>query len=154
MNIKDIAADFQIVGSRIVQMKIKNDFVFFDQMQEMKKKLDLKHSIADVIVNDHHQFQGLLQLHISATTSIGKQKCAVNMQIEGCFLADEAIGEKKFREMLCVNGITALYGLARANMSAISSQMFTHGNIVLPMINVMQYSENITKDKDQEAEEE
>lgn len=141
---KDYSADFQLIGNRIVQLKINNDFISLDMDEntEIKKGLHLSHQIVSIKVDPQGKLSGLLIIHIKVKLTRGKEKCIVDLMLEGCFNAESEMGEDKFRSMLEINGFSTLYGIARSTLISISSQTFNRGTIILPMINVFKYIES------------
>ena len=146
MNAKGFVSDFQIVGSRIVDLSIKNDFILMGRTAGQKKSLDVSHEIIEVEhAQNEDSLRGVLRLTVAVVVSEGKEKFRLKMTIEGCFLSNAETDEEHFRKMLVLNGITALYGIARAQIVAISSQAFVDGSVMLPMVNVAKYSRAVTQ---------
>ena len=67
------------------------------------------------------------------------------MSIEGCFNASSEFGEENFKNMLELNGIASLYSIARGFVQSTSSQTLLAGSVLLPLINVIEYSRNVNK---------
>lgn len=152
----DYSSDFQLIGNRIVQLKISNDFILLDldESTEIKKGLHLSHQIVSVQLDTQGNFSGLLLIHIKVKLARGKEKCNIDLMIEGCFNAEPELGEDKFRSMLEINGFSTLYSIARSTLISITSQVFSRGTIILPMINVIKYIENqkkLLQDKEEKA---
>ncbi|MEA5047446.1 MAG: hypothetical protein VB034_02435 [Eubacteriales bacterium] len=139
MKTEDVLSDFQMIGSRIAKLSVKNDLVSLTDEEPFKKQLELSHSIGELSVEDQETLVCPLQLHVKVKIKNGKDACNFDIIVEGCFSSKKS-DEEKFRKMLEINGIAALYGVARGIVSSVSSLTFAQGNIVLPMINVVQYS--------------
>lgn len=146
MDVKQIASNFQLIGSRIAELSVKNGFVTLNPSMKTKKDLELNHEIISIEHRDE-QLVGVIQLHLVVTLSEGKNKIRIKMKNEGCFVCNSEAGEERFEQMLLINGITALYGIARAQILSISSQFFAEGNVILPMVNVMEYSKRLNTEK-------
>lgn len=140
---KEFVADFQLVGNRIIDLKIHNDFIAVDtdSTTETKKKLKLTHSVNAITQGDNGKWSGLLELIVSVKLIRDKQKLTVDLTQEGCFTANAKMDSDEFEKMLEINGISSLYSIARATILSISSQTLVYGNVMLPMINVYNYSE-------------
>lgn len=80
-----------------------------------------------------------LKLDIKAKVQSGK--FSINAVFRGCFDAPEELPEDQFAEMLKLNGCAALYSIARGAISVFSTQMFSNGNIVLPLVNFIRFRE-------------
>lgn len=148
MDTKNCLADFQIVGSRITQIKLKNDFVVFDISDKTKKKLELTHKVIEIEKDEQGVLHGILSLQINIALTEGKTRFQLLIEIEGCFSCSEGADEEKFQQMLEINGITTLYGIARATIISLTAQAFMSGAVTLPMINVYQYSKRVNEDKE------
>ncbi len=135
---------FQIVGTSVKKLKIKNDFIIFDNNNNLKRKIDVSHEIISIdILDERKTFFGILLLNIQASISSGKKKYVIDVSIEGCYEAPVELGEENFREMLQLNGITSLYSIARGFIQSVSSQTLASGSILLPMFNVASYSKDL-----------
>lgn len=141
---KKYYSDFQYIGSKVVSLKIRNDFVSLNA-PGMKKTLDISHEIKE---NDYNEDQGsrcgLLHLKIKTSAVIDKQKYTVDILLEGCFEGSGELSCEDFEEMLCINGLTSLYSIARGIIQSVTALTLMDGAVLLPMINVIEYSRDIT----------
>lgn len=147
MDMTKYIADFQIVGSRIVKLKIKNDFIVLDSQEKVKRRIDISHEISRVDDDGQGGLVGLVVLNVSVRIQNAGKSFQLDISTEGCFTVPNNFEREKFENMLGINGITALYGITRSAVLSISSQAFIQGNVVLPMINVYEYSKDITVKK-------
>jgi len=147
-------ADFQLIGNRIEQLKINNDFIVIDvdSSSETKKSLKLSHLISDVEIDGEGKLTGILSLNVKVKLVRAKEKCSVDLTLEGCFNASGDLGEDRFRSMLEVNGLSTLYNMARSVLISITSQAFVQGSVILPMINVFKYIEGKKEEERKLAE--
>lgn len=139
-----ILAQFQMIGSRIVSMSMKNDSISAEIMHHGKRYLDISHEIVSVDLHENNSLIGVVQLHISIRITLGKAKFSLKLVLEGGFGAPQEMGEETFRKMLSLNGVASLYGIARAQISSVTSQSFADGSIILPMIDVTRYSKDLS----------
>lgn len=141
-------SNFQIIGSSIKNLKIKNDFVSLANGASYKRKIDISHSVPTIeLIDDEKTLSGILLLNIKVSVTSNKKKYSVDMCIEGCFNAPAEIGEEVFRNMVRVNGITSLYSIARGFIQSTTSQTLVSGSVLLPMFNVAAYSEDLDSQK-------
>lgn len=139
-------SDFQIIGSSVKNLKIKNDFIALGNGKNIKKKIDISHCIVAVEEIEEDAFlSGTIILNIKVNISEKKRKYNLDMAIEGCFHAPAEMGEETFRSMLQVNGITSLYSIARGFVQSTSSQTLASGYVLLPMLNVVAYSRDLNE---------
>ena len=139
-------ADFQIVGNSIKNLKIKNDFISLENSNTIRKKIDISHSVERVekIEEDTLLF-GTVILNVEVLLSEKKKKYQIDMSMEGSFSAPAEMGEDTFKRMLQVNGITSLYSIARGFVQSVSSQSLAYGSVLLPMLNVVAYSKDLSE---------
>lgn len=71
------------------------------------------------------------------------QNCKIEFALEGAFLSKGDIDERSFRELVVLNGATAIIGIARGKIEAISANIFNNGKIVIPFVNVIDYYRSI-----------
>lgn len=141
-------SEFQIIGSSIKSLKIRNDFVSLSDVENIKRTIDVSHSVPIIeLIDDGETFSGIVLLQIKTTLSANKKKYTVDLTIEGCFNAPAQIGEDTFKGMLKVNGVTSLYGIARGFVQSTTSQTLLSGSVLLPMFNVAAYSEDLDENR-------
>lgn len=139
----EFLSQFQIIGSCIKNVKIKNDFISLGSGGAVKRKIDVSHTITSINTDDEQTLTGTILVNIKAVITAKKRKYSVDMSIEGCFEAPSEMGEKTFREMLQVNGLTSLYSIARGFVQSTTSQTLVSGSVLLPMFNVAAYSKDL-----------
>lgn len=141
-------SEFQIIGSSVKSLRIRNDFVSLNDVDNIKRTIDVSHSVPVIeLIDEGETLSGIVLLKIKSTISANKKKYIVDMTIEGCFNAPAQIGEDTFKEMLKVNGVTSLYGIARGFVQSTTSQTLLSGSVLLPMFNVAAYSEDLDDQK-------
>ena len=149
VNSKNMAS-FQMIGSRIVSLNVKNDSLSASVINIGKKELDISHQIVSSEIQED-QYVGVIRLNVSVKIKQGKDRYSLKLVVEGGFWASkESIEKEMFEQMLSLNGIASLYGIARAHICSISAQCFTDVSVILPMIDVTKYSKALN-DKNSEA---
>jgi hypothetical protein len=73
MKTEDVLSDFQMIGSRIAKLSVKNDLVSLTDEEPFKKQLELSHSIGELSVEDQETLVCPLQLHVKVKIKNGKQ---------------------------------------------------------------------------------
>lgn len=146
----EVLAKFQMIGSRIVSFSMKNDSISSEIIQRGKKKLDVSHEIISIENHESKSLIGVVQLHVFVRVSLDKARFTVKLVLEGGFSAPEEMDRGLFEKMLSLNGIASLYGIARAQISTVTSLSFADGGIILPMIDVTKYSKNLAERKQQQ----
>lgn len=150
---KNYISAFQYLGSRITDVKIKNDFIELGNSNNIKKSIDVSHEIISIEeINNGESLSGVIKVNIKVIEKIDNHKYNVTMSIEGCFAAPVEIGEDTFKKMLQINGITSLYSIARGFIQSTTSQTLISGNILLPMFNVAEYSKDLNVKNEEKKE--
>lgn len=135
-----IMASFQMIGSRILSLNVKNDSLSASIINFGKKELDISHEIVSSEIQED-KYVGVIRLNVSVKIKQGNERYNLKLVVEGGFWASkESIEKEIFEQMLSLNGIASLYGIARAHICSISAQCFTDGSVILPMIDVTKYS--------------
>lgn len=152
MDINTIKADLQMIGSRIIDLKIKNDFVFLDLNSEnIRKGIDITHEISESYYLDENLLGRnlILDINLAIKDVVDEEEVelCINLSLEGCFSISSGGTEEELEAMVGVNGVAALYSIARGIISSITSQTCANGTITLPMINAyeMQNQSKIEK---------
>ena len=63
----------------------------------------------------------------------------IHFTITGAFLSKGKISEEDFKQLVAINGASALIGIARGKIESLSSSIFNNGKIVIPFVNVIDY---------------
>jgi len=142
MNTKKVEAAFQLLTAAVTSIDIKNTFFGYDERNPGKKEIDVGFIIRDVGYDEEKELRlGILDLKVVVTSEVDDNNISLDMEYRGVFSAPLDMEEDAFKKMLGINGCAALYSMARATISSISSQVFSIGNIVLPMVNFIRFHE-------------
>lgn len=149
MNVNEITSNFFYRGSSVKKCYIENNVVSLGGDAHVDMELDV---LSGDIQNEPDRLQKSGRLLLIAKGSIRSPsneliKVDFELQVEGEFACSEDVSDQKFTNMLWVSGTSALYGIARGKMEAISSLVFHQGKISFPLINVIDFlkekSENL-----------
>lgn len=139
MNGSEIKARLQMLGSRIIKLDIKNDFVYVDlEDEDIERTLDVSYELSDPITFDDGTLAGKVVMSITACVENMEHLMKVHLELEGCFIFDEDGTEEELREMLSISGTAAIYSIARGIISGITSQTCANGTLLLPMVNMFE----------------
>lgn len=144
MNINEIKADLQIIGSKIERLNIENSFVYIDLVDsDIKREIGASYKISKpyILDDEDETIAANLMLTVNLEISDGTYSAKVDMDLEGCFVLENSKDEKALLDMLPVNGCAALYSIARGIISSVTSHMCVNGTIIIPMINAYEFVE-------------
>ena len=74
-----------------------------------------------------------------------EQNFKMKMSLEGAFLSEEGVDENVFKQLVELNGATAIIGIARGKIEAITANVFNNGKISIPFVNVIDYYKSISE---------
>ena len=149
MDIDNIKAPVQLVGTSIVELLIRNSVVAYNEMMQGEKSIDISYFVRDIKPSEENNSKtGILDLIIALSAKIDEQSFDLKMTMRGFFVIDAGCDDVTFKKILAINGCAALYSMARASISCISTQMFANGNVVLPLVNFIRFHELQEQEKD------
>ena len=71
------------------------------------------------------------------------ERCKIQLSLEGAFLSQGTVSEDTFKELVIINGASAIVGIARGKIEAVSGNIFNNGKIVIPFVNIVDYYKNL-----------
>lgn len=143
-------SDFQLIGTRLGKIEVTNNFVTLPPSDELDVNIDMGNSKINIpeYPNKSNSLEGVLQQYInfSATCkNCSQDSIKISVMIEGFFVTNEK-DKNRFKQMLLLNGNTALYSILRSYVISISAMSLEEGKIVLPMINFTKLIEQEDKE--------
>lgn len=138
MDYSTVMSDFQLQGTRILNLDVKNDFINIFDSAALATNVSIGNVEPEIKTNgDKLESVFVLQISVTAKDLGSSRTITINLSIEGLFTSKNN-DKDLFRQMLLLNGNTALYSIARAHIITISSLVCNRGDIVLPMINFVE----------------
>jgi hypothetical protein len=147
MNIENVKATLQMVGSRIVSLDIKNMFVFLENTDKgIERAIDVSYEVGDPFESEggNGELMCLIRLNIEIKIKKEIQEANITLVTEGGF-ASNTHNKEELKEMTAVNGAAAIYSVARGTIASITGQMCEGGQVLIPMLNI--YEMNKSKKK-------
>ena len=138
-----VASGIELIATTIKKMSVENSIGNLER--EAKRSLGMNISEPHIEKMENCL---LAQLTIDFEIVIDQaenQKLKIKMSIEGDFLSDEGAEEKKFKQLVGVNGAAAIIGIARGKIEAITANIFNDGKVVLPFVNVIDYYKSLAE---------
>jgi len=150
MNTNNIESNFQLLGTRILQLNIDNDFIGINNdSTELTREYDVTYDLGDSfqLSDGSSDLAALLEMDITVNITCGEKKLELFLLIEGCFMQDMSVDSTQQKTMMEVNGCATLYSIARSVIISVTSQICGNGTIILPMINIFHLRDEIDKEK-------
>lgn len=140
MDVNNIIADFQLLGTTILFLNIENSFVHIEKQSELEKSMDVEYEILNEKEDDNMRF-GKIRIYVNLSISSDEDSMDVKLVLEGAFMSSLEISKETFHEFLSLNACATLYSIARSIITSITSQTCSGGQLILPMINVFKIKE-------------
>lgn len=142
-------SEFQIKGSTIQYLNIKNSFITFEGVSGLNRQMKVSHVVTNIGRLDDQRHMGTLTLRIEVVIKHDDNEFKLGLGVGGCFVAPKEMDEAEFLKMMEINGVTSLYSIARGFVQSTSSQALMGGSVLLPMFNVAKYHADLQKKKEQ-----
>ena len=149
MNTKEakVESPFQLIRTFVSSLSIQNTCLETSLNTNGERKIDVSYEILHKSITDDNNHLALLAMTIKIETKTDDGLFDLDMTIQGVFTASaKDTPEKVFIKMLRVNGCSALYSVARGVICSISSQLFTGGNVIIPLVNFVRFREIESKE--------
>ena len=137
-----IEAPFQLIRTYVSDLSTHNSCLESNIGSDGERKIDVSYEISHEGNTESGDHFAVLSLTISIETNTDDGQLDLDMTIHGIFTASSTeISEETFEKMLRINGCSSLYSVARGIISSVSSQLFTGGNIIIPLVNFVRFRE-------------
>jgi len=143
MELNLIATGIELLGASVAKLTVDNTIVDIEndaqrsfgmtinepQFQNIEKTKELVKEIFSQMTID-------FDIIINQSDN---DNCNIHFTITGAFLSKGKISEEDFKQLVAINGASALIGIARGKIESLSSSIFNNGKIVIPFVNVIDY---------------
>ena len=151
MDIDNVVSQFQLWQSNVLEFSFNNNELIIANDNDIKRVFDVDYSV--IYIDERDGFRiGAVELTVSVTRSHNTidNEFRLNIRLNGVYTAPNTVPLNTFQSMLELNGVTALYSLARGRVSALSSLCYPSEPIDLPMINIARLVDEKHKNKPEE----
>lgn len=138
MDINECLSNFQFIGSSVRHLEVNNNHVYIseEEWKQIIPNIDVNYSIEDISIDEESKsLFGIINLNLMLSIESSEKKTSVSLVLQGCF-SDKPSNKENFKQLLSLNGCTALYSIARSIVASTLSQCVSGHQIILPMINV------------------
>lgn len=137
MDTKNISSPFQLRQNNVLEFKFSNNEGILVNGENIKRVYDVDYDIVHIWENKESHL-GIVELTIQAKRLIenNDKKFQLKLRVNGIFLAPLDMPKETFTHMLELNGVAALYNIARGKISSLSSLCYPSEPVTIPMINV------------------
>ncbi len=149
MNTNKYEPIFQMVANSISKLNLTNSIINLDDVQDLKREFSVV--INNLSIEDHDEYKSAgLDVNIKVTISEktdDPKVFEIDMVSSGIFQADCNLSDDEFTEKLRINGVAALYSIARGAVTNISAQSLVSGKVVLPLVNFVEFARDQNKEE-------
>lgn len=143
MEFNIIATGIELVGTTIKNITIENNMVDVERDAKRNLGLNINEPRFEEVEGGYFS-QMAIDFEIEIEQS-EEQNFKMKMSLEGAFLSEEGVDENVFKQLVELNGATAIIGIARGKIEAITANVFNNGKISIPFVNVIDYYKSISE---------
>lgn len=145
MNTKQFQPTFQMVANTISEINISNTLINLDDSSDLERTFSLDLKNLEIEEHDTYKSAGLdvqITVLIEEKAKETNKKFSLDMVVQGVFVDDKNVSNNDFENKLKLNGVAALFSIARGCITNISAQCLAEGKIVLPLVNFMDFAKS------------
>ena len=137
MELNKITSELNFLGCTIRELKVLNNIVSLTP--DVVKKFGMNVVPSEISINKETKY-GKLILKITVELEQNcKNSGIIELVMEGAFTAPASVDEQTFKDLILINGATALYSIGRSKIENITATTFLEGKIIIPMINIYDF---------------
>lgn len=143
MNTKKFQPTFQLIANSISEVNITNTIESFSNDENLKREFSFKPK--NIAIEEHENYKSAgVDLEVNVLVERDDaSKFDATFVFNGVFIDNVKVPNEELEEKLRINGVAALYSIARGCITNISSQVLVDGKIVLPLVNFVEAAETI-----------
>ncbi len=143
MEFDRITAGIQLIGSTIKKLKVENSITDLNMSAKKSFGIVIKEP---KVWSEEESLYSTAEIILKVEIDQGDgQTLKLDMNVEGAFLALDKTEENAFKKLVAINGVSALIGIARGKIEAVSASILNSGKIVIPFVNVIEYYKECNK---------
>ncbi len=141
METKKFEPAFQMIANTIAKINVTNTINNISNTQDLHRSFSI--NVKDLYIEEHEEYKSA-GLDVEIITLIEEKntespkKFEMQLIITGIFKDLAETPNEEFEEKLKLNGVAALYSIARGCVTNISSQTLAEGKVVLPLVNFIE----------------
>lgn len=144
MELNLIAAGIELVGTTIKSISVENNIVDVEREAKRNFGLNINEPYFETVEEGFFS-QMTIDFEVEIEQS-EEQKFKLEISLEGAFLSTDKVDENSFKQLVGVNGATAIIGIARGKIETITANIFNNGKVVIPFVNVMEYYKSMVEE--------
>ncbi len=148
MKTNNFEPSFQMIVNSLSSIDIDNSIINISDSDELSRQFSI--DIKDLSIEPNEEIK-LAKLAVEVKVLIedknadSQKKFDAKIVINGIFTDNINISDDEFKTKLRINGVAALYSIARGCITNISAQALANGKIVLPLVNFIEAANTISE---------
>lgn len=144
MNTKDFEPTFQLIANTISEINLINTINNISNSDNLHKTFSI--NMKDIHIEEHKDYKSAgLDVEVVALIQEkidnNPKKFEIQLTVTGIFSDTKTISNEDFEGKLKINGVAALYSIARGCITNISSQSLAEGKVILPLVNFIEVAQ-------------
>lgn len=133
---ENLLSDFTFICSDVLKLNIENNLHTYKGDDSLSRNFAIDYDVEEISKIDNNLY-GSVILHLNLYMHYKQNTyLKISTDIKGVFRSSDDTGIASFKNMLELNGVTALYGISRGILASISSVAFPKEVIRLPLLNI------------------
>ncbi|WP_026497125.1 hypothetical protein [Butyrivibrio sp. WCD3002] len=143
-----VATGIELIGCTILNLNIENNIVGL--LPDTEKSFGLNVFKPQIYEDGGYKAQARIEIVITIKQE-GPRETNISLLLEGAFKSTSETTKEEFMQLVAINGVAALIGIARGKIESISGSIYNTGKIVIPFVNVVEYYKKVEKLLDEES---
>lgn len=144
MELNLVSTGIELIGTTIKNISVINNIVDIEKESQKNFSININEPSFEIV--DSGFFSQLTIDFKVEIEQLEAQQFKLEMALEGAFLSTDDIDEDRFKQLVAINGATAIIGIARGKIESITANIFNNGKISIPFVNVIEYYKNLSND--------
>lgn len=148
MKTKNFEPSFQMITNSLSEININNTIINISDSDDLSRQFSIDIKELSIEPDEEVKLANLaveIRVLIEENNSDSPKKFDAKIVINGVFTDNINVSEDDFTDKLKINGVAALYSIARGCITNISAQTLASGKIVLPLVNFIEAAKSISE---------
>lgn len=138
-----VAEGIELLGTTVKNISVENNIVSIEN--EAKRRFGLNINEPYFEENEEGYYSEMIIDFELEIWQAEEHRFKMKMSLEGAFCSNGDINQEKFKQLVGVNGASAIIGIARGKIETITANVFNEGKVVIPFVNVIDYYRDVEK---------
>ncbi|WP_294335794.1 hypothetical protein [uncultured Clostridium sp.] len=137
-----VTTGIKLAGTTIKKLNVENNIVDIEKDATRSFGLNINEPYFSKMP-DAFFSQMTIDFEVEVEQSENRS-CKIQLSLEGAFISTADVDEDAFKQLVVVNGASAIISIARGKIETITSNIFDNGKVVIPFVNVIDYYKSLS----------